>query len=156
MTKSISAETTFADDKRDPEALLARLWPLCETVSARLKKNGYLARTVTLKLKTADFKIRTRNRHLSAPTQLADRIFSNGLSLLKNETDGTKYRLIGIGISDLCDPATADPPDLVDPGAAKRAAAEGAIDRLRGKYGLAAVETGYTFRPDRGKSGKDG
>ncbi|MCD1632992.1 DNA polymerase IV [Martelella mediterranea] len=154
-TKSISNETTFNTDISDLEELSAILRRLSEKTARRAKAAGFAGHTVVLKLKTADFKIRTRNRHLSAPTQLADRIFSNGLSLLKNETDGTKYRLIGIGISDLCDPATADPPDLVDPGAAKRAAAEGAIDRLRGKYGLAAVETGYTFRPDRGKSGRD-
>ncbi len=151
--KSISNETTFNTDIADLEALSAILRRLSEKTAGRAKAAGVAGHTVVLKLKTADFKTRTRNRHLSAPTQLADRIFSNGLDLLKSETDGTRYRLIGIGIADLCDPATADPPDLVDPGAAKRAAAEGAIDRLRGKFGLAAVETGYTFRPDRPKSG---
>ncbi|WP_180897700.1 DNA polymerase IV [Martelella soudanensis] len=150
--KSISNETTFNTDISDLEELSAILRRLSEKTARRAKAAGFAGHTVVLKLKTADFRIRTRNRHLSAPTQLADRIFSNGLSMLKNETDGTRYRLIGIGISDLCDPATADPPDLVDPGAAKRAAAEGAIDRLRGKYGLAAVETGYTFRPDKPKA----
>jgi DNA polymerase-4 len=87
---------------------------LSEKVSARLKKAGIAGRTVVLKLKTQDFKIRTRNRQLGDPTRLADRIFHTGLQLLEKETDGTKYRLLGIGVSDLTDAGRADPPDLVD------------------------------------------
>jgi DNA polymerase-4 len=98
-----------------------------------------------LKLKSADFKSRTRNRRLEDPTQLADRIFRTGLRLLEHETDGTKFRLIGIGVSDLCDAARADPPDLVDEQATRRAAAEAAMDKLREKFGNKTVETGYTF-----------
>jgi DNA polymerase-4 len=60
--------------------------------------------------------------------------------------DGTYYRLLGIGVSDLADDdGRADPPDLVDEKARKRALAEGAIDALRDKFGKKAVETGYTF-----------
>ena len=118
---------------------------LSEKVSARLKKAGIAGRTVVLKLKTQDFKIRTRNRQLGDPTRLADRIFQTGLHLLERETDGTYYRLLGIGVSDLTDDGKADPPDLVDVQARKRALAEGAIDALREKFGRKAVETGYTF-----------
>jgi DNA polymerase-4 len=122
---------------------------LSEKVSARLKKAGIAGRTVVLKLKTQDFRIRTRNRQLGDPTRLADRIFQTGLQLLEKETDGTKYRLLGIGVSDLTDAGRADPPDLVDVHARKRALAEGAIDTLREKFGRAAVETGYTFGKGR-------
>ena len=97
----------------------------------------------------ADFKLRTRNRRLDDPTQLADRIFRTGLSLLEKETDGTKFRLIGIGVSDLQDPTLADPPDLVDAQAARRAAAEAAMDKLRDKFGKGTVQTGYTFPTKR-------
>jgi DNA polymerase-4 len=100
---------------------------------------------VVLKLKTQDFRIRTRNLQLGDPTQLADRIFHTGLHLLEKETDGTRYRLLGIGVSDLSDAGKADPPDLVDLKSRKRAMAEGAIDSLREKFGKTAVETGYTF-----------
>ncbi|TPW29476.1 DNA polymerase IV [Martelella alba] len=145
--KSISNETTFMSDFSDLEPLSTHLRRLSEKTAARAKKAGVAGQTVVLKLKTADFRIKTRNRRLDDPTQLADRIFRTGLSLLEKEIDGSKYRLIGIGISDLCDPATADPPDLVDPAATRRAAAENAIDSLRAKFGSSAVETGYTFRP---------
>ena len=143
--KSVSAETTFFDDISRHDDLVPILRRLSEKVSSRLKKHSIAGQTVVLKLKTADFRIRTRNRRLEDPTQLADRIFRTGLSLMERETDGTRFRLLGIGVTDLCDPATADPPDLVDLNAGRRAAAEVAMDRLRDKFGKASVETGYTF-----------
>ena len=112
--KSVSAETTFDTDLASPADLVPVLRALSEKVSARLKKSGIAGRTVVLKLKTQDFKLRTRNRQLGDPTRLADRIFQTGLHLLEKETDGTKYRLLGIGVSDLSDADKADPPDLVD------------------------------------------
>ena len=143
--KSVSAETTFFNDISRHEDLVPILRQLSEKVAWRLKKNGIAGHTVVLKMKTSDFKSRTRNRKLDDPTQLADRIFRTGLSLLEKETDGTKFRLIGIGVSDLCDGALADPPDLVDRHAERRAAAEAAMDKLRDKFGKGTVETGYTF-----------
>lgn len=150
--KSVSAETTFDTDLASAADLVPILRALSEKVSRRLKASGIAGRTVVLKLKTRDFKIRTRNRQLSDPTRLADRIFQTGLQLLEKETDGTKYRLLGIGVSDLTDAERADPPDLVDIRARKRAMAEGAIDVLRDKFGKQAVETGYTFR--KGRNGR--
>ena len=144
-SKSVSAETTFDSDLGSLDDLVPVLRALSEKVSARLKKAGIAGRTVVLKLKSADFRIRTRNRQLGDPTRLADRVFSTGLDLLRREIDGTKYRLLGIGVSDLSDDGKADPPDLVDVQARKRAMAEGAIDALRDKFGRKAVETGYTF-----------
>ncbi|MCX7305359.1 MAG: DNA polymerase IV [Hyphomicrobiales bacterium] len=148
--KSVSAETTFDTDLASPADLVPVLRALSEKVSARLKKSGIAGGTVVLKLKTQDFKLRTRNRQLGDPTQLADRIFQTGLHLLEKEADGTtRYRLLGIGVSDLGDSDKADPPDLVDGAARKRAMAEGAIDSLREKFGRKAVETGYTFGKGR-------
>jgi len=143
--KSVSAETTFFNDISRYDELVPILRSLSEKVAWRLKKNATAGQTVVLKMKSADFKSRTRNKRLEDPTQLADRIFRTGLSLLERETDGTKFRLIGIGVTDLCDPAQADPPDLVDKTAGRRAAAEAAMDKLREKFGKGTVETGYTF-----------
>jgi DNA polymerase-4 len=147
--KSVSAETTFDTDIATLAELVPVLRGLSEKVSARLKKSGIAGRTVVLKLKTQDFKLRTRNRQLGDPTRLADRIFQTGLDLLRRETDGTKFRLLGIGVSDLSDDEKADPPDLVDVQSRKRALAEGAMDTLRDKFGRKAVETGYTFGKGR-------
>ena len=144
--KSISAETTFNTDIASLDELTPILRDLSEKVATRLKKTDLAASTIVLKLKTADFRLRTRNRKLSDPTRLADRIFAAGRALLKKETDGTRFRLIGIGCADFSAAASADPIDLVDQGALKRAKAEAALDRLRGKFGDSAIETGITFK----------
>ena len=145
--KSVSAETTFGEDIADAHELKAILRTLAEKVSRRLKRAKMAGVTVTLKLKTANFRLRTRSRQLADPTQLAGRIFGVGADMLASEADGTRFRLIGIGVSEFADPRLADPDDLVDTGAKKRAAAEAAVDRIRDKFGNRAVELGLTFEP---------
>src|SRR5215472_13324232 len=100
-TKSISSETTFERDIGDFRSLERILWTLCEEVSARLKHNELAGVTMTVKLKTADFKIRTRAQSLETPTQLVGRIFRAARMLLQRETDGTAFRLLGAGVSGL-------------------------------------------------------
>jgi DNA polymerase-4 len=100
---------------------------------------------VTLKLKSDDFKLRTRARSLETPTQLAARIFEAARGLLKKEADGTRYRLLGVGVSTLASASNADPHDLVDHRARRTADAEHAMDRLRQKFGDDAVVKGLTL-----------
>ena len=142
--KSVSSETTFRTDISSFNTLRPILRDLSEKVSARLKKAEIAGSGITLKLKTADFKTITRARHLSDPTQLADRIFAAGEALLEIEADGRRFRLIGIGVSDLETAERADPQDLVDETAERRKNAELAVDRLRSKFGKSAVELGLT------------
>jgi DNA polymerase-4 len=144
-TKSVSAETTFETDIAAFRALERTLWGLAEKVSARLKAKEIAGATITLKLKTADFRLRTRARSLAAPTQLAAKIFAAGRDLLAREAQGTRFRLIGIGVSGLGSPDDADPADLVDPQGARSKAAEHAVDRLRAKFGRDAVVKGLSL-----------
>jgi DNA polymerase IV len=143
--KSISAETTFDHDIADFRPLELRLWRLAEKVSARLKASELAGTTVTLKLKTADFRIRTRAHSFGHATQLASRIFAAGRDLLARETDGTMFRLIGIGVSALSDADGADFADLID---RRTAEAEQAMDRLRERFGDDAVVKGLAFDRD--------
>src|ERR1700730_2909173 len=113
-TKSISSETTFERDIADFRTLERILWNLTEEVSARLKHNELAGATITLKLKTADFKIRTRARSLETATQLAGRIFGAARMLLERETDGTHFRLLGVGASALVSADEADPGAVVE------------------------------------------
>ncbi len=141
-TKSISAETTFERDIGEFRPLELHLWELTEKVSSRLKSNALAGSTVTLKLKSADFKTRTRARSLAAPTQLATRIFAAGRDLLTHEVGQTRFRLIGIGVSHLQEAEGDDFADLLD----RRAAdAEHAVDRLREKFGKDAVVKGLAL-----------
>ena len=144
--KSISAETTFADDIAALAALKEALWPLCETVAGRLKRAGLAGRTVTLKLKGADFRLLTRSRTLPAPTQLAETLFQAAQPLLAAEASGRLYRLIGIGASALAPASEADPPDFLDPAAGRALRVERAIDAVREKLGHDAVVKGRGFR----------
>jgi DNA polymerase-4 len=146
VAKSISAETTFDHDIVEFRPLELRLWRLSERISTRLKAGALAGSTVTLKLKTADFRIRTRAQSLLHPTQLAARIFEAGRSMLTREADGTPFRLIGIGVSALGDAHGADLVDMIDRRAAE---AELAIDRLRRKFGEQAVIKGRAFGSDQ-------
>ena len=145
-TKSVSSETTFERDLSGFRSLERILWSLTEEVSARLKAKELAGSTVTVKLKTADFRIRTRARSLESPTQLAQRIFAAARGLLERETDGTRFRLIGVGVSGIVTADQADPADLVDGRAAQ---AEHAVDRVRARFGDDAVVRGLAFeRPE--------
>ncbi|MBM3608220.1 MAG: DNA polymerase IV [Alphaproteobacteria bacterium] len=147
--KSVSAETTFDRDISDPQELTRTLLLLAEKVSARMKAKGVAGSTVTLKLKTADFAIRTRARALPEPTQLATRIFDTARELLLRETTGTKFRLIGVGLSSLGEPESADQGDLVNTGVKRARQTEQAIDALRAKFGQGAVVRGLVFGKQR-------
>ena len=145
---TISAETTLAHDEADAAALAHTLWPLCERVSARLKQASLAAGTITLKLKTADFRLRTRARRLADPTQLAEPIFRTGAALLAGEANGdTRFRLIGVGAGTLVDSRVADPATLFDRDLDGAGRLERAMDQIRGKHGEGSVQLGRALPP---------
>jgi DNA polymerase-4 len=145
-TQGISAETTFDADYSDAETLRPILFRLCEKVAKRLKAADLAGQSVTLKLKSNEFKLRTRSRSGLPATQLASLLFGNADALLKPELDGTRYRLIGIGAGDLVDAAGADRGDLTgDAGIARVKSREAAVDALRDKFGADAVVRGVAL-----------
>jgi DNA polymerase-4 len=99
-----------------------------------------------LKLKTTRFASRTRNARLSSPTVLPDRLFDLARDLLLAEATGSAFRLIGIGAHPLVPRALADLGDLADPTTPRRAAAQAAIDALRGRFGERAIARGRSLR----------
>jgi DNA polymerase-4 len=138
--KSISAETTFAHDEGEFAALARILWPLCEEVSARLKTSGLAAGTATLKLKTSDFRIRTRSRKLADPSQLAATLYRTARHLLAAEADGaTRFRLIGVGADALVSAEAADLPTLFDRDDGKPRRLEQALDDIKSRHGGNAI-----------------
>jgi DNA polymerase-4 len=147
--KSVSAETTFDRDLNSFEDLEPILWQLSEKVSRRLKAAGLAGRSVVLKLKDSEFRLLTRTRSGFPPTQLAIRLFEPARQMLKTACDGTEFRLIGIGASDLCDAAEADRGDLADRDVLRQADMERAIDKIREKFGGVAVQRGLSLRLPR-------
>jgi len=145
--KTVSSETTFNTDISSLEALSTELLNVTERLSERLKAKNIVGDTVTLKLKSAGFRLRTRARHLMIPTQLANVIYETGLQLLAREIDGTAFRLIGIGVSGIDTADGTDPADLLEPAVARKAAAERAMDRVRTRFGREAVVRGKLYKP---------
>ncbi len=140
--KSISAETTFDTDLTSLAALEAPLWRSCEKLGRRLKAENLAAAGIVLKLKTAGFAGRTRNRRLPNPTQLPETLFEAARALLAREADGTAFRLIGIGAAPLAEAYLADRGDLADEATPRRVARQAAIDNLRERFGADAVRRG--------------
>jgi DNA polymerase-4 len=145
-TKSVSAETTFETDITALADLEKHLWRMAEKLAGRLREKEFSAGGVVLKLKTARFASRTRAQRLPGPTALPDALFAAGRDLLAREADGTAFRLIGLGASPLLPAAAADQPDLADPDAPRRIAAQRAIDALRSRFGPGAIYKGRSIK----------
>jgi DNA polymerase IV len=112
--KSLSAETTFESNVATLDELAPVLERLSIRVAERLERAERAGQTVVLKLKTADFKLRTRSATLATPTRRATVIADAGQTLLAREIDGTRFRLLGIGVANLADAGDADPPDMLE------------------------------------------
>ncbi len=143
--KSVSSERTLARDLADFKALEDKLWSISDTVAGDLKRKQLAGLTVTLKLKTSMHRIITRSRTLDAPTQLAEIIFETSRDMLRPLTDGTPYRLIGVGLSHFRPLAEADQPDLVEPKRTKRADVERAMDQLKDRFGKTTIKKGRSL-----------
>uniref|UniRef100_UPI00404B7DE8 DNA polymerase IV n=1 Tax=Candidatus Limnocylindrus sp. TaxID=2802978 RepID=UPI00404B7DE8 len=131
--KSLGREVTLDEDVADPHALETLLLDLVESVAHSLRKEGLLARTVTLKLKDTEFVSITRQVKLPQPSALSGALFEAARSLLRAAAQGEPYRLIGVSASDF----TSDEQlGLFD---GKRTAREQAItaaaDELRARFG---------------------
>ncbi len=151
-TRSISSEITLEIDLGAADDLRPLLWRQAEKVAARLKAKEFSAGCVVLKLKTENFRILTRQRPASPPTQLAERLYRIAEPMLLAELNGRKFRLIGLGAGDLQSADTADQDDLltgVAPGggSARQARLETAMASIRSKGGEQAIYKGRAIRP---------
>jgi DNA polymerase-4 len=100
VVKSVSAENTFASDLREPERLYAELARLAGKVARHLEREQLRGRTVTVKLRLADFTTFTRQTTLPTLTRTETTIRDAAWRLLSPEvTPGRAFRLLGVGIS---------------------------------------------------------
>ncbi len=143
--KSISRETTFGKDTRDRSLLKATLCYLSERVGSNLRQQGKQARCVTLKLRYADFTTITRSQTLTQASDTDRTISDIGLKLLSKALAQEKQpiRLIGIGVSNLTEPARQL--DMLDSSAQRLEKLNKTIDRIRKKYGFTAIQPGRTL-----------
>ena len=143
--KSISRETTFAQDTADKVFLQAMLRYLCERVGAELRQETKHARTITLKLRYSDFETITRRFSSKEAIDADELIFAGAVKLLEQALAGkrTLVRLIGIGVSNLV--SYGKQLNLLDSRPQRLAHLDKAIDRIRNKYGFTAIQTGRTL-----------
>lgn len=143
--KSVSREGTYARDIRDIDVLRASLRGYAESVGGDLRRMVRRARTLTLKVRYGDFTTITRSRTLDQPTHSDEEIYATGAALLDDALakEPRAVRLLGLGASQLVDDAVQL--DLFDERGRKREELLRSIDRVRGKYGHRAVQTGRTF-----------
>ena len=146
VRKGISAETTFNIDLSDRTQLEDELWRMCEKVAVQARVKGVAGRTAALKLRTSDFRILSRRRTLPHPVQTATMLFHVVRELLAPELDGRAFRLIGAGLSELVEASEAQ--DLLfSDGESRARIKEGAVDRIRSKFGKDAVVSARTLKP---------
>jgi DNA polymerase-4 len=149
-TKSVSSEMTFDRDIADKAELTRILLAQCDRVATRLRREQLSARGVTLKLRLADFSLRTRSRSGLRATQLAPRLFAAARPLLDAQPDGIAYRLLGLAATELGSAEVADPDDMFVQESGREKFREAAIAALRDRFGPTAVQRGLTFRPGPG------
>ncbi len=141
--KSMGAEETFELDHRDVERLRATLRGQAERVARELRAEGYAGRTVTLKLRFADFSTITRS-HTSDPTQDGLTVYREARALLDRVVLRQPVRLIGLSVSGL-GPAGEGQLALLGPDAVRRERLARALDRLVERFGEESIRPATTL-----------
>jgi DNA polymerase-4 len=140
--KSISRETTFEADRLDRRALLAMLSYLLERCGRRLRGLGAMARTVSVKVRYADFQTVMRRRCLPVPSDHDDDFWPAARALFeKAHTRRVGVRLVGVALSGLV--AGGRQTDFfAEPRYQRRRRFYRSLDRVRERFGFAALVAG--------------
>jgi DNA polymerase-4 len=152
--KSIGSEETFDQDLKSPEEIRAALLSQTLTAVERMRRQGYLARTVTVKFRDGRFRTRSRAKSLSRPSDLRDDLYREVLAIYEKEApDLPPMRLLGVSLSRLSRPGAEAAPaperrslfDLDEPRATSPAGAEKAekinqaLDQISGRFGAGTL-----------------
>jgi DNA polymerase-4 len=138
--RSIGAEETFARDVDDPEIVRRELLRLSEKVASRLRAQGYVGRTVQLKVRFADFTTITRSRTLRDPTDVAKRVYATATALYDAlGLQRARIRLVGVRVEGLLDADVAPEQLLIDAPEHGWRDAERAVDRIAERFGSGSV-----------------
>ncbi|GAA0942379.1 DNA polymerase IV [Nonomuraea longicatena] len=138
--RSIGNEETFAADVDDPEVIKRELLRLAERVAARMRESGHVGRTVSVKLRRADFSTITRSRTLREPTDVAQEIYSTACELfLAAGLERVRLRLVGVRMENLSPAGTASRQLSLGARETGWREAEQAMDRAIRRFGPDAV-----------------
>jgi DNA polymerase IV len=143
--KSISAAETFAQDIDDPEEILQEFLRLTEKAASRLRENNYYAKTISIKVRFADFSTISRSKTLPLPIDSTHDIYEIAKTLyLALNLDRARLRLVGISLDNLSEAA----PEQLLLGAREKGwrEADSAIDRAKLRFGGGSVRPGRLIR----------
>ncbi len=138
--KSMGHEHTFGANVSDIDKIHSMMLRLSDKVSRRLRSAGYVGRTVTLKVKHADARLKTRANTFSRPTDCAVMIYNHAVKLLqKHRLAESPIRLVGVSVSKLSPKSEPAQCDLLGNPDERSEKIDSVIDTLRNKYGEQAI-----------------
>lgn len=148
IEKSVSNEETFEHDISDPTPLMRELLKLSQKVAARMRGKNFMARTIGIKIKFADFSVITRSHTLPDPTDSSQRIYETAVALMEQaELAGRRVRLVGVHASQLVDRDFVSEPLWGDDDTAWRVI-DKTTDALNAKFGSGAVTPARLITPN--------
>jgi DNA polymerase-4 len=147
--KSIGNEETFSEDLDNPEEILREFLRMTEKATARLRERSLFAKTISIKIKFADFSSLTRSKTVPIAIDNTHDTYEVVKALylaLRNE--GARIRLVGVSLSHLQEGA----PVQLELGARERGwrEADSAIDRAQARFGRGSVRPGRLISPESG------
>jgi DNA polymerase-4 len=137
VDKSVGAEETFEVDHTDRELLAQELLRLSEKTAAALRRRGLRGRTVSIKVRFADFTTITRSRTLPVATDVTQEIYRTACRLLTEQTPPGAVRLVGVRVEQLGEPGSEQL--LLDAPEHGWRDADQAADQARARFGRAAI-----------------
>ena len=156
--KSESAEVTLDEDTRDRDVLRTWLMRHAERVGASLRRHGLAGRTVTVKIKYADFRQITRQTTLAHRISSTETIYDTACAILDEVELADRVRLIGVGVSGFEEGGPSQLSLMPEPKPQceekRRGRLDRAVDALRERYGRDAVVRGRLFEP-QGESDRE-
>ncbi len=148
--RSIGADETFSYDVDDPAYIHRELLKLSERTAARVRAAGMVGRTVTVKVRFADFTTITRSRTLRDPTDVSRDIFATAVSLFDGlALQRARLRLVGVRMTGLMDSDRAPIQGLLDEPAHGWRDADRAVDRASARFGAGAVRPASLVQGER-------
>ncbi|WP_345636428.1 DNA polymerase IV [Rugosimonospora acidiphila] len=150
VEKSIGAETTFDVDVDDPAVVRRTLLALAGKAAARLRQAGQAGRTVSIKVRLADFRTLSRSRTLPAPTDVTNEVFETAWALYDILRPGDRIRLLGVRVEGLIEAGRAPRQLALDGREHGWPEAERAADAAVARFGAGAVRPAslLTRNPD--------
>ena len=142
--KSISNETTFAEDISDRGVLRAWLVDLVEQVARRLRRHDIKGRTIDLKVRFADFKTISRSLTLAEPTNITQELLEAGIELLTKRLppNHLPVRLLGFGVNKLDGSGRSQQQLFDQPDRERHRELDSVADQITAKLGKLAIRRG--------------